>query len=208
MNYIGFEPNPTCVYYVNCLVQLNNFTNIGLIPVGISTNTELGKLHFYSNTETDSAASIIENFRPNEKVAKTEYIPIFSVEEIARKVEFSNISIIKIDVEGGELEVLKSLESQIVADKPVILIEILPVYTKENVKRLERQNQIADLLKKWNYRINRVIKKNDVLVDVAEIEEIGIHGDLNECEYVLVPAEKQGNFKVSLKGRVNQTSSS
>jgi FkbM family methyltransferase len=197
--YIGFEPNPNCVYYVNSLIQLNQFDKIELVPVGISTKTELGKLHFYSNTETDSAASIVEDFRPDERVARSEYIPVFSFEEIARKVSLGDISIVKIDVEGGELEVLQSLEAHIMAKNPFILIEILPVYTKENVRRLERQNKIEELIRKWDYSINRVKKQNDILVGIAEIQEIGIHKNLNDCEYVLVPRPRQELFAGSFR---------
>ena len=46
-----------------------------------------------------------------------------------------------------------------------------------------------------------VIKKDDVLIDLNEISEIGTHSDLNQCEYVMVPSIKKEKFENNLKQR-------
>lgn len=40
----------------------------------------------------------------------------------------------------------------------------------------------------------RVIKENEILLSFEEISEIGIHADLNKCEYVMVPNIKKEKF--------------
>ena len=62
-NYYGFEPNPNCLYYLRHLVDRNNFKNVEIIPVGLSSENKLVK--FFSKSDSDSAATIIENLRPN-----------------------------------------------------------------------------------------------------------------------------------------------
>lgn len=62
IEYIGFEPNPKCVFYVDELIKANQFSNCSLIPVALMQQNELLKLHFYSETATDAAASLIQKF--------------------------------------------------------------------------------------------------------------------------------------------------
>jgi FkbM family methyltransferase len=166
---------------------LNEFKNISLIPVGLSNESQIGKLIFFDTSSTDSSASIVEDFRPDHKIAKTEFIPIFNMATIRQYLQISKIGIVKIDVEGGELEVLQGMEHEIISGQPIILLEILPAYDKENSNRIKRQHEVEKLFSNWGYSIFRIIKNNDQLVSLEVINEIGIHGNLNACEYVVVP---------------------
>lgn len=202
INYIGFEPNPICVNYAVKLINENNFDNTLIIPAGISDKNEMGLLNFFSQSETDSAASMIEDFRPDQKIFKKEFIPLYNIESFKNKINLDSISILKIDVEGAELEVLNSFKKEIEEKSPIILIEILPVYNANNLQRLERQNMIQNMLKDFGYSIFRVIKKDDILLDFQEISEIGIHGNINNCEYVMVPKVKKEVFKNNCQQRL------
>ena len=68
--YIGFEPNPSCVFYVEKLIKVNSFENTLVIPVGLSDKTDVLHLNLYSeNNSVDSSGSIIKDFR-DQKVFK------------------------------------------------------------------------------------------------------------------------------------------
>jgi FkbM family methyltransferase len=188
--YIGFEPNPTCVHYAKKLIEANKFENISLYPLGIAGDNSIFELNFYSTAETDSTASMVENFRPNQKIHKKEFIPCYRIQDVFPKDKIPNISIVKIDVEGGELEVLKGLDEMVTQKRPFIQIEILPVYQKENVSRLDRQTQIEQLCKNWNYHIFRIhCNQQNLFSHLETIEEIGIHSNMDWCEYIFVPKE-------------------
>ncbi|MCK5401077.1 MAG: FkbM family methyltransferase [Flavobacteriaceae bacterium] len=195
IEYIGFEPNPMCVNYVDLLVKNNNFKRISVIPVGISDKTEIGVLNFFYSSSTDSSASMIAEFRPGQKIDRKEFIPLFDLERLKETINLDVVSVLKIDVEGAELEVLSSFKSIIKDKQPIILIEILPAYNDQNLFRVERQNKIQLMLSEAGYSIHRVIKENDILLNLEEISEIGIHSDLNKCEYVMVPDNKKEKFK-------------
>ncbi|PRX41543.1 FkbM family methyltransferase [Salegentibacter salegens] len=187
--YIGFEPNSHCVNYVSKLIKENRFENTCIIPVGISNEVSLAKLYFTTNSSTDSAASTIQGFRKENAIKFSNYITLLDVTTIENAVNLSGVSILKIDVEGGELEVLKSFHSRIQQDQPLILIEILPVYSQENSLRKKRQDEIEVLIKNLNYTIFKIIKHKKVL-ELEKIDFIGIHSDLNLCDYILVPKNR------------------
>ncbi len=112
-----------------------------------------------------------------------------------KNLNLNKISILKIDVGGSELEVLKSFENEIINSAPIILIEILPVYKSENKVRFKRQNEIQQLFKYWGYSMHRIIKQKNSLTDIVHINDIGIHSDLDNCDYVVVPDTKLKEFK-------------
>lgn len=187
IRYTGFEPNGSCIHYLKKLIRLNSIENVQIFPVGISAETSIEELIFFENNDIDSSASILKNFRKN-SIKYKEFVPTFSVEMLGGKIDFGKICIIKIDVEGSELEVLEGFKKQITQCNPFILIEILPIYDKtENVDRLNRQNKIQKMMFELNYSMFRIIKKDDEFCRLLPIEDIGIHSDLDACDYIFVP---------------------
>jgi FkbM family methyltransferase len=203
IDYIGFEPNSNCVQYIDNLIRANLLTEITIVPVGISFENTIGELNYYYDSSTDSSASMLSDFRPEQKIIKKEFIPLFDVNKLKSIININEISILKIDVEGAELEVINSFKDLIIENEPIILMEILPVYSLENNFRINRQNEIENLLLSAGYSIYRVLKDRDILVDLVEIKEIGIHADLNNCEYVMIPTSKKEKFIKVLNQWIN-----
>lgn len=195
IKYIGFEPNPSCVFYVKKLINKNHFKNTVLVPIGISTRSGLGELNFYSKKDDESAATMVTDFRAK-RISRSELVPELKVESITDQINFNDMSILKIDVEGAELDVIESFKTEIKKNYPFILMEILPVYSElENPKRLHRQNSLEDILYELSYSIFRIIKNNDQLVELRKIRRIGIHSNINNCEYVFVPESRLPEFE-------------
>lgn len=203
IKYIGFEPNPFCVNYVYKLIEQNSFENIILVPVGISNKTEIGVLNFLDDSKANSSASIIPEFRKGHETKRKEFIPLFDFEDLKHKINLDVISILKIDVEGSELEVITSFKKELAKSETIILLEILPAYNEQNSFRIERQNKIQEILFDLNYSIFRVIKKKDLLINLEEVKEIGIHSDLDLCDYVIVPKIKVEKFEANFKKLLN-----
>lgn len=176
--YIGFEPNPKCVAYVQELMAVNAFTD-PLWPFAIGDKD--GAAILYADSPEDSAATLVENFRDNYGRIKY-HVPVLSSRSLEPLLQ-QPIGIIKIDVEGGELEVINQLRSVIEKDKPFIICEILPIYSVANTRRLDRQTQLLNLLESWQYRIFRI--SEDGLF--TELQTIGVHANLNDCNYLFVP---------------------
>jgi FkbM family methyltransferase len=186
--YVGFEPNPTCVFYTTELIKRNNFQNVTLFPFGISDKTGVEMLSFYFDSTADSSASMIGDFRPKQRVYHKEYIPCFHPSEILEKYNIPKIGVIKIDVEGAEWEVINGFRDRIISDQPIIQLEILPVHDPSNVDRLKRQEAIEDFFRTIAYVKFRVLSnEKGELESIEQIDKIGIHSNLKWCEYVALP---------------------
>lgn len=196
VKYVGFEPNPACVYYLQMLIHENDFENTEIFPVGIGAKNGILRLNFFNDSATDSSASILENYREGSVIVKKLNVPVLEFDQAG--IQDSKISFVKIDVEGAELEVLRGLMFKIKQDRPIILIEVLPVYSRDNELRWTRQKEIENVIEEADYAIFRIIKNNEVFSKLEPLDDFGIHSDLNKCDYILSPSEKATQIKGEL----------
>ncbi len=188
--YLGFEPNPACVHYVNLLVEKNHFTGVTILPVALGTEPELGRLELFNDDPADSSASVVHGFRKPASVHRVVPVPIFSAATLGEWLPKTTVGVVKIDVEGAEVEVLATLFGLVSRDRPAILIEVLPVYSADNEHRLERQGRLEALIKDLDYGIFRIRKTGQgEFLAVEECDSFGINGDLEACDYLLVGRE-------------------
>lgn len=197
VSYIGFEPNPLCVFYTNEVGKQNLFEKVQIYPVGLSIESTVLNLNLYNNSDHDSGASIIEGFRDSNSITKKIHVPVFNFSDIKLSSTLRT-GIIKIDVEGAELEVIQGVLKLIEEDKPYIFIEILPAYNDKNTVRIDRQNQIASILTSLNYTIYRIKKTKNEFVGLSKLDSFDIHSDINLCEYIFCPNEQCQAFEEKL----------
>jgi len=196
--YVGFEPNPQCVAYVQSLVKANHFRNCVLLPVGLFTADRVLALHLFSGHGHDPSASMIENFRQSSQSATKIFVPVFRFESVASHLGSNPVGIVKIDVEGAELEVIQSLENLIKRDHPVILIEVLPAYSNTNTARIERQNQLVEIFSAADYVMLRIEKTAaNTLSGLKHVKEIEVHSSIALCDYVVVPRKQHAALQAA-----------
>lgn len=154
--YIGFEPNPLCGYYVQELIRLNRFRNARIFPFALSDNT--GVATFYAGRKADKMGSL------NRFVRQDGHRPLdFSFDVITQTgddlvdlVKPEAVSLLKIDVEGSELSVLTGLVRTIQRHRPWIYCEIWPLPEDEHPDHdriLASRLQILDRMTSAGYTI-------------------------------------------------------
>jgi FkbM family methyltransferase len=187
--YFGFEPNPTCVDYVDRLIQCNRLENATLFPFGLASETGVESLYLNPKGAHDSGASIIEGFRSG--VTYRKLVPVFSWRDIPSNLAPKSAALVKIDVEGAELSVLQGMREFLFATQPPIVIEILPVYSADNTARLNRQTELVKLMRGIGYGFHRIRPaKSGRLVGFDSVDEPGIHGNLDLCNYLLLHTDQ------------------
>jgi FkbM family methyltransferase len=186
MEYVGIEPNPACLTYLDQLIRANDIQNCTIIPCAINVEDKLDLLECYHENRTDSTASIIPEYRPDHTAIRSIPVVSLSADTISKSIGLNNAAVIKIDVEGAELEVLRSFRNIISAQRPAIVIEILPAYNKENVIRVDRQKEIQKLMFDLDYKLFGIKKSNGKFVGLEALDNIPIHGDVNASDYVFM----------------------
>lgn len=193
MEYIGFEPNPACMKYLYALVEMNRFENISLYTLGLSLKNEIQ--HLYADNIHASGASVIKDFRKKKKIVYTMNVSLVRGDDFFINLE-KKIGLVKIDVEGFESDVLIGLEETIRNHKPLIICEVLPVYSISNTTRLARQKTLEEFLSKINYRIFLI---DEIDSSLTRIAEIGIHGDMNKTNYLFCHKDEVNKIVTMIK---------
>jgi FkbM family methyltransferase len=188
--YVGVEPNAHCVAYTERLIAMNRLSNCQIVPVGLANQTGLRRLQLYDGETVDSSASLVESFRPDQKVTANKIVPVFPFEAIEQATGLLRLGIVKIDVEGSEADVLHSMLGSLKRDRPWLVVEILPCYQPKNVERISRQEAVEALLADAEFVKLRIIKQPDGRLErLLRIDRIGIHGHLDWCDYLILPRE-------------------
>lgn len=197
--YIGFEPNPECIHYLNELFLVNDFGHVELYPIGVGDKTGVRQLYFFHESSVDSSASILSDFRDADLVLRSSNIPVFLIEDL--EMSELDVNYLKIDVEGAELEVLISFQKMVSICKPLIFIEILPAYTAENTFRINRQQEIENFVIANNYEIFRVIKNDEDFDFLEPVSSFDVHSNLVWCDYLLIPAKERKRLEKLMSSR-------
>lgn len=181
--YLGFEPNAKAASYVEALIIRNGLREAMIVPVGLGSNTRLTQLFLHSAGSTDPAASMHELIRDAEFYGSQKTIPVFKGDDaLAQLGIVSGPTILKIDVEGAELEVLRGLEKSIEQLRPLIILEILPPsYFSASVNE-HRRRQAAELIRHMadhGYAVHAIGTDGELAAGVSPT------GD-----YLFVPNEK------------------
>jgi FkbM family methyltransferase len=107
IKYIGFEPNSDCCFYTRRLSEINCLPNVQIVPCALSDGHGLATL--YSDELGASDATIVKDLRDREYVLPSQHVVRFSFDELSPSLVGEERAIVKIDVEGGELEVLSGM---------------------------------------------------------------------------------------------------
>lgn len=121
---IAFEPNPSALKLLDTNIFLNKTKNIQVIPIGLSNKSAV--LPFYENPNNLGGSGF------NLQALNTKHHQTLSVQQL--RVERGDtlleqhaknppIALIKLDIEGEELNALQGLEKNIQEHHPIILFE-------------------------------------------------------------------------------------
>lgn len=186
--YYGFEPNPACVYYIKALIDTNKIPDATLVPVGLSSSNAVAK--FYMKSNVDTAGTIVNELRPGfYSQEDVQHVPVFSFDSL--DVINKPIELIKIDVEGAELDVLTGMGDAIKKHKPAILCEILDSHSEENIPGMQaKADKLVAFITSLDYKILRIVHENGKITP-EEISEVKLKKwtlqSWNLNDYLLLP---------------------
>jgi FkbM family methyltransferase len=173
--YFGFEPNISCLEYLNYLCAVNDIDNVTLVPAGISSNTGIAVLNLYAGLH-DAMGTIRNDIRASLKVSSRMYVNTINGNEIARMIAEKIVlspTLIKIDVEGSEhvvvLEILNALDQL----PERIIFEVLPSHSEDELVELDQRVSSLELcFGQYGYHIYKLMIKNGRLVKEQGVDQI------------------------------------
>jgi len=122
-------------------------------------------------------------------------VPVFVGDDVLETLGVDEVAIVKIDVEGGELDVLEGLTRTLSRSNPLIFCEVLPIFDEQSELgrfRAPRQAQLSGLLQELGYVIFRI----HVDETIEQLPDFGgPHSDMTLSNYIFVPRAEVPAFR-------------
>jgi FkbM family methyltransferase len=126
----AFEPSPREFARLCCNIRLNRFKNVVLEPVAVGTCGGLTDFHVCLG-KWGSLSSIMPLPCDTTDPQQTIKVPVTSIDAYSSRNNIEQIDFIKIDVEGGELDVLKGGINVLISRRPLVMCEMADVRTRQ-----------------------------------------------------------------------------
>jgi len=152
-----FDPNPEVSKICQQMIDLNKFKDYKIEQSGVSDSE--GQLSFYISSSAYMSSFDKEHAAKDKIVAEIK-IPVTTINLYLKANPQYQPKIVKIDVEGFEINVLKGATDMLINYKPALLIEILD--TTDNRKA------ILDYLASLNYEAFYLFNKNEGMLESAQ----------------------------------------
>ena len=182
LNYIGIEPNTYCYNYVTDLILLNKFSRAKAFNIALSDTEEDLTLQY--RYKEDIMATTSPKFRKYTNYAHKITVPAISGDLLCLQENIHTISLIKIDVEGGELKVLQGFTNIVKKERPIILCEILPIKTID-VEITNYRNNLANGIITWCNELEYSITNINTQHKINTVKDLDTN--FESSNYILTP---------------------
>ena len=134
----AFEPDPTAFRYLAWNIELNRLDNVSALPVALAERTGLARMTSFGGEPGDSMTSLL-----NAQAASGTEVVTLDWDSFARDVDLSSVSLVKIDVEGAEFDLLPALRPWLKAQRPALYLSTHAPYLDSD-NRAARMAALAE----------------------------------------------------------------
>jgi len=192
--YLGFEPSPACVAFLDEIIVRNGLSKCQSVCAGLSDTDSMLALHFLPGAFGDASATLHPEAWGRRQLSHR-FIGCYRLDSIWPTVGRERLALAKIDVEGAELEVLSGMRATMSQQRPPIICEVLHRNGDADADAYRmRVGRLTALVHELDYAILRIVKKEAEsellgLEDVAALPTtVWTAANAHECDYLFVPA--------------------
>ena len=135
-----FEPDPTAFRALAWNLELNNLSNVSAFPVALSQGFGLARMASFGGERGDSMTSLLNTGGAAGIDALT-----IGWDAFAQEVDLSSVSLVKMDIEGAEFEVLPTMLPWLKAQRPALFLSTHAPFLDPET-RAERMWELAGAL--------------------------------------------------------------
>jgi FkbM family methyltransferase len=115
----SFEPTPEVFRQLRRNIQANKCAHVTCIQAALSDKPGKAKFYFYPDSHDQNSLRALAS-----SDARFAQVNVETVDSISEKYSIDRMDIIKVDVEGNELAVLKGASLSLARFRPILIIEI------------------------------------------------------------------------------------
>ena len=157
----SFEPNLVNLKRLERNISLNRLKNITVVPKAVGSDNTIISFTIPKAKIISDTSSAIENFSKSTYKGKLAWKNIeveqVSIDEFCNDNNIHHVHMIKIDVEGYELNVLNGAATTIQKCKPILLLES---FINE-----EKKKYLQDFVKKYEYYVYIILREGIIRIE-------------------------------------------
>lgn len=153
----SFEPEPENIRRFNRNIHLNTISNVTLIQKAVSNTNSPIKLYLSADHNAGTHSTIASD--PNVSSQYIE-IPAVTLDTVVSEHNITELSLVKIDVEGAELEVIQGAQNTIQELQPTFIIELSEVMQQS---RGFSSPKFKQMMKEFNYSPFEILDNGQLL---------------------------------------------
>lgn len=175
---ISFEPTPSTLDILRSITKAND---LSVISVDVALSDSIGKVNLYLSPKAETSNSLDKTFRESNDAI------VVQMTTLDAFVAASGVppTIVKIDVETHEPQVISGAMKTIARFSPYIICEILPRVSHRMVECL-------DALKEFGYHFYKISPESTWVASTPEM--ILAEADSMERNWLFTPEEPSGMF--------------
>lgn len=193
VEYFGVEPNPASNFYVQQLIRLNRFRNARVLPFAFSDVK--GVRMIYTGSLGSKSASALEPEGHGPMPSHSFQAYFTTGDEVVASLDIEEMAVLKLDVEGLELEAMRGLERTVGRLRPYIYCEIL--HGGDRADSGARATSLCELVRAMDYEILGVVDRTRTLELIPRAEQ---PGEEYWEEYIFAPSELVPAFLEAIRG--------
>ncbi|MHA1491431.1 MAG: FkbM family methyltransferase [Promethearchaeota archaeon] len=156
---LSFEPHPENYYWIKKSISANGYKSIKLFQIALFNKN--GEMRLFEGSKSGHH-SLVRN-----KDLGSITIPTKKLDDILADQKISRVDLIKIDVEGAEIQVLEGANNLLTQQSPKLLIDIHEIDRKKIFRILEKFG-----FKIFDYSNNGLVKIDEKEFISKKIKEI------------------------------------
>jgi FkbM family methyltransferase len=168
---LSFEPLDENAHIVEHNIRANKFVNVTVLPIALGNND--GPARFLLSSQPSWGMLADMGKKPGEFVGVTA-VTARRLDTAVREYRLPAPQVIKIDVEGAEIDVLHGAKDTIAGSRPLMFIELH-----------ETNTAVADILTLYNYKVCLPGSSLSVVDAPGNVHVFAIPRERNDCKDLL-----------------------
>ncbi|OUS37206.1 hypothetical protein A9R01_04970 ['Osedax' symbiont bacterium Rs2_46_30_T18] len=159
---ICFEPDPTAYRYLRWNIDLNKLKNVSSYSLALAETMSISRMASHRGKPGDSMTSLLfDNEGSGVDVLTMQWQQFLQMSPV------QHIDFMKIDIEGGEYQLMPSLKEYLQLNKPVLYLSThAPLLEPE--QRLEKMQGLIDVLSIYDKCLDDDLQPIDINTLVSE----------------------------------------